>query len=216
MSLSDGRQMLSNLEELEHYEIEEVVHDFQVSDTPYLQEQTQSSHPDVKREARTLSGTDVRRQPHRNSRVKSFRKLLDSSNRGDSDEEQKANCLEVAPARVFVTNDVVGMHLDWPLYSQQVESFATIAYIIVSDAALVRSSLICMTVPQEFTEVGTFVIAMSSLQNRHEVTLDGLGSWGSPQGTTKFYHFCPSTRKLITATPEDYTFKSTANVAIQD
>lgn len=44
---------------------------------------------------------------------------------------------DVAPSRVFVTNDVIGMHLDWPLYSQQAESFATAAHIIVSDAAMV-------------------------------------------------------------------------------
>ncbi|VDL74286.1 unnamed protein product [Nippostrongylus brasiliensis] len=117
----------------------------------------------------------------------------------------------MAPSRVFVTNEVEGMHLDWPLYSQQAESFSTAAHIIISDAALVQTSAICTAVPQEFTEVGTFVVSMTGLQHRHEVTLDGLGSWGTPQGTTKFYHFCAATRKLMIATPEDYTYKVQCN-----
>ncbi|WKY07384.1 hypothetical protein Q1695_007100 [Nippostrongylus brasiliensis] len=117
----------------------------------------------------------------------------------------------MAPSRVFVTNEVEGMHLDWPLYSQQAESFSTAAHIIISDAALVQTSAICTAVPQEFTEVGTFVVSMTGLQHRHEVTLDGLGSWGTPQGTTKFYHFCAATRKLMIATPDDYTYKVQCN-----
>ncbi|VDK51722.1 unnamed protein product [Cylicostephanus goldi] len=52
---------------------------------------------------------------------------------------------------------------------------------------------------------------MAGLEDRHEVTQDGLGSWGSPQGTTKFYNFCPTTRKLTTATPDAYTYKVQCN-----
>ncbi|KAK6023637.1 hypothetical protein OSTOST_10568, partial [Ostertagia ostertagi] len=174
-----------------------------------------------------------RRLPHRESRVKSFKQLLEYSGEDDGEHvpflfriningffqgahttrlaEKPLAVSEMAPSRVFVTNDVAGMHLDWPLYSQQAESFATAAHIIISDAALVRTSLICTTIPQEFTEVGTFVVAMSGLQHRHEVTLDGLGSWGTPQGTTKFYNFCTTTRKLMMATPENYTYKVQSN-----
>lgn len=151
-----------------------------------------------------------RRLPHRESRVKSFKQLLQYP-RQDEDFPKAMSAGDVAPSRVFVTNDVIGMHLDWPLYSQQAESFATAAHIIVSDAAMVETSLICTTVPQEFTEVGTFVVSMSGLQHRHEVTLDGLGSWGTPQGTTKFYHFCAATRKLMMATPDNYTYKVQCN-----
>uniref|UniRef100_A0A7I4YQ68 Non-specific serine/threonine protein kinase n=1 Tax=Haemonchus contortus TaxID=6289 RepID=A0A7I4YQ68_HAECO len=151
-----------------------------------------------------------RRLPHRESRVKSFKQLLEYP-RADEDVRSSLAATEMAPSRIFVSNDVIGMHLDWPLYSQQAESFATAAHIIVSDAALVRTSLICTTVPQEFTEVGTFVVAMSGLQHRHEVTLDGLGSWGTPQGTTKFYNFCSATRKLMIATPESYAYKVQSN-----
>ncbi|KAK6058968.1 hypothetical protein COOONC_03443 [Cooperia oncophora] len=162
------------------------------------------------RSAQPSNVVSLRRMPHRESRVKSFKQLVEYS--GEEEGVQKSlKPTEMAPSRIFVTNDVVGMHLDWPLYSQQAESFATAAHIIVSDAALVRSSLICSTVPQEFTEVGTFVVAMSGLEHRHEVTLDGLGSWGTPQGTTKFYNFCSATRKLMMATPENYTYKVQSN-----
>ncbi|RCN33536.1 hypothetical protein ANCCAN_20634 [Ancylostoma caninum] len=201
------------VEELEHYEMVEEVHSFEVDNVSFRNNSRNSPPRADKRGARSTqipSHVNVRRQPHRESRVKSFKQLLDYSDKTESEVNQKA-FLDMAPARVFITNDVVGMHLDWPLYSQQAESFSTAAQIIVSEAALVRSSLICMTVPQEFTENGTFVISMSGLKDHHEVTLDGLGSWGSPQGTTKFYNFCSNTRKLKIASPEDYSYKVHCN-----
>ncbi|VDM65691.1 unnamed protein product [Strongylus vulgaris] len=202
------------VEEMGHYEIVGEDGNFVIDDTAFASNSKNSPPRVIKRGGRIAQaspGTILRRQPYRESRVKSFKQLLDYSNKTDAETSGSNPFVEAAPARVFVSNDVDGMHLDWPLYSQQAESFATAAHIIVSEAALVQSSLICVTVPQEFTEVGTFVISMSGLEDRHEVTRDGLGSWGSPQGTTKFYNFCHSTRKLTTGTPDAYTYKVQCN-----
>uniref|UniRef100_A0A1I7WCV7 UBIQUITIN_CONJUGAT_2 domain-containing protein n=1 Tax=Heterorhabditis bacteriophora TaxID=37862 RepID=A0A1I7WCV7_HETBA len=131
---------------------------------------------------------NLRRQPHRESRVKSFKHLFECSSENDEEvgvEESSMITSNATPSRVFVTNEIPGMHLEWPLFSQQAEGFAVAAHIIVTEAASVRTSQICTSIPQEFTEVGTFVIDTSDLRNRHEATLDGLGSWGSPQGSIK-------------------------------
>ncbi|VDO22351.1 unnamed protein product [Haemonchus placei] len=82
------------------------------------------------RSAQVGYSMNPRRLPHRESRVKSFKQLLEYP-RADDDVRNSLAATEMAPSRIFVSNDVIGMHLDWPLYSQQAESFATAAHIIV-------------------------------------------------------------------------------------
>ncbi|VDK45645.1 unnamed protein product [Anisakis simplex] len=74
----------------------------------------------------------------------------------------------------------------WPLLSQEAVDFAYAANVIVG-LCQVPPEQICQSTPQKFTNTGTFVVDLSTFGNRHEVTLDGLGIWGRPQGSSRFY-----------------------------
>lgn len=76
----------------------------------------------------------------------------------------------------------------WPLVSQEAFDFATTADIILG-ITNVRAEQICESVPQVFTNTGVFVVDLSSFPNRHEITMDGLGWWGKPQGSSRFYKY---------------------------
>ena len=45
----------------------------------------------------------------------------------------------------------------------------------------------CGSVPQRYTGNGTFVLSTAQFDNRHAATLDGLGRWGVPQGSARYY-----------------------------
>uniref|UniRef100_A0A914ZIU5 Uncharacterized protein n=1 Tax=Parascaris univalens TaxID=6257 RepID=A0A914ZIU5_PARUN len=76
----------------------------------------------------------------------------------------------------------------WPLLSHEAVDFSYAANVIVG-MCQVPAEQICHTQPQKYTNTGTFVVDLRGFANRHEVALDGLGAWGKPQGSSRYYKF---------------------------
>uniref|UniRef100_A0A9J2P3J9 Uncharacterized protein n=1 Tax=Ascaris lumbricoides TaxID=6252 RepID=A0A9J2P3J9_ASCLU len=76
----------------------------------------------------------------------------------------------------------------WPLLSHEAVDFSYAANVIVG-MCQVPAEQICHTPPQKYTNTGTFVVDLRGFANRHEIALDGLGAWGKPQGSSRYYKF---------------------------
>lgn len=94
----------------------------------------------------------------------------------------------------------------WPLLSQYAVDFSAAANIILG-ITQIAAEKICDSVPQAFTSTGSFVIDLSSFSNRHGVAMDGLGSWGKPQGASRHY-------KYVNGLPQRTTRADDADVKI--
>ncbi|EGT46487.1 hypothetical protein CAEBREN_06261 [Caenorhabditis brenneri] len=91
--------------------------------------------------------------------------------------------------RVFVRKDGSGMHYDWPIYQDSVISLKDVVHIISSEAQGIQKSLICTTIPEEFTNNGTFIIHFEEEESlgKEAICNDGLGTWNSAQMFVRKY-----------------------------
>ncbi|UMM30859.1 hypothetical protein L5515_012573 [Caenorhabditis briggsae] len=93
--------------------------------------------------------------------------------------------------RVFVRKDGTGMHFDWPIYMDTAVSLKEVVQFFSNDTAQqhFQKSEMCDSIPQEFTNTGTFIIHFEedALMGKEEICDDGLGTWNSAQMFVRKY-----------------------------
>ncbi|CAI4223809.1 unnamed protein product [Auanema sp. JU1783] len=198
----------THIEEMEHFDIGDTSEMIEVSSEDVNVWPSEYVPPSRRRGRgnQVVHIINQRRTSARLLRDKAFREAV----HGPTVVDDSTGIKEESVSRIFVTNDVPGRHLEWTMFSCNPETFATAAQIIVTEASCVSSDKVCTSVPQEFTGVGSFVVDITGLRNRHEIVLDSLGSWGVPQGTSKFFKL-NNTNKAVVSTSVDFVAKIYCN-----
>uniref|UniRef100_A0A1I7UZ10 RPAP1_N domain-containing protein n=1 Tax=Caenorhabditis tropicalis TaxID=1561998 RepID=A0A1I7UZ10_9PELO len=160
-----------------------------------------------KRSGRKRKGEVIRipkRQPPREAkRIKSYQQFDtfedDEGEEDQEDVEEEDSDPEIMDEhgepstsktfRVFVRKDGTGMHYDWPIYSDTAISLKDVVSIISSEASGIEKICSDGTIPQEFTNTGTFICQMGDTVGRRkeEICNDGLGTWQSAQMFVRKY-----------------------------
>ncbi|CAD6196724.1 unnamed protein product [Caenorhabditis auriculariae] len=146
-----------------------------------------------------------RRQPRRSCRVKNENKYSDEEEETEESKEIDCETMDeterVGPSRVFVKNTGGDMHFEWPIWSNAAIQLQNAATIIGSEASEVDSEKVCETIPQEFTNTGTFVVRLAS--DKDEIWSDGLGSWNLVESSTHYFNFGQLYQTPSTSSPDD-------------
>ncbi|CAB3405873.1 unnamed protein product [Caenorhabditis bovis] len=216
---------IENIEELDHFEIgdagcsdpEEVAE----SEIGIWPESDEKANPKKqrkgKRPGRKLQGTIIkvpRKQPPRECRIKSYQEFANFDgdeemgieievDEGDEEEEFYNN----KTWRLFVRTDGSGMHFDWPIYSESVVTITNVVTIISSNASVVPEDQICTTIPQEYTNTGTFVVHLEEFLSKEELCNDGLGVWQPASMFVRKYVVQKSSRRPLVTERNDHNLK---------
>ncbi|CAI5448707.1 unnamed protein product [Caenorhabditis angaria] len=183
---------VANIEEIRHFDIGDDVDPQEIAAEDVEVWDTQKKRVGRKRGAEVIP--IVRRQPPREARVKSFQQFeqFDDNEMEEEDDEEDEDDDELGEGtsktwRVFVRNDGSGMHFDWPIYMENAISLNSVVSIISTRAALVPEVHICQSIPQEYTNTGTFVVKLEGNMDKNEIHNDGLGTWQAVQMFVRKY-----------------------------
>ncbi|GMT13473.1 hypothetical protein PFISCL1PPCAC_4770, partial [Pristionchus fissidentatus] len=86
--------------------------------------------------------------------------------------------------------------LGWPAYSERAIDFAEACDLVLGNTRI-PDEKVCKSAPHGFKDIGSFVVDLAGLPDRHEVMVDGFGSWGKPSGRTRFYHMDRDANKYV-------------------
>ncbi|CDH93002.1 UBX domain-containing protein [Caenorhabditis elegans] len=193
-----------NIQELDHFDIGEDEDPEEVAqeDAGVWQERVpltrQKRKQVLRKPGRKRTGEIIhipKRQPPRAVRVKSYQQYdafdeLVEQDLDDSDPEVMDDDGEPSTSktwRIFVRKDGSGMHFDWPIFMDSAVSLKDVVNFISTDASEIPKSLICTSIPQEFTNTGTFIIHLEEGLLKEEICNDGLGTWNSAQMFVRKY-----------------------------
>ncbi|CAI2350858.1 unnamed protein product [Caenorhabditis sp. 36 PRJEB53466] len=135
-----------------------------------------------------------KKQPPRTARVKSFQQYdtfddiepdLEDSDPEIVDEDGEPSSSKTW--RIFVRKDGSGMHFDWPIFMDKAVNLKEVVNFISTDASQIPKNLICTSIPQEFTNTGTFIVHLEEGLLKEEICDDGLGTWNSAQMLVRKY-----------------------------
>ncbi|KAF1759325.1 hypothetical protein GCK72_015790 [Caenorhabditis remanei] len=109
--------------------------------------------------------------------------------------------------RVFVRKDGSGMHFDWPIFMDSSISLKDVVTLISTDASEISKTLICDSIPQEFTNTGTFIIHLEEDLLKEEICDDGLGTWNSAQMFVRKYIIGGGAGRPLQTNKNDHNLK---------
>ncbi|GMR34288.1 hypothetical protein PMAYCL1PPCAC_04483, partial [Pristionchus mayeri] len=82
-----------------------------------------------------------------------------------------------------------------PLYGGQPIDFPEACELLIGNSPVTEDK-VCKSTPQGFKGTGTYIVDWTNIE-KHEIGMDGFGSWGKPSGRTRFYRLNPQTNKYV-------------------